>query len=94
MINGESIAYHIYDTMFNENKEHEYVDCIANSYVTDFDIFSKEAIETFARASYVLAKDYGIDMMALPFKSDVIKDAVNEYILNNNNKDKEYSIDI
>lgn len=94
LINGESIAYHIYDTMFNENKKHEYVDCIANSYVTDFDIFSKEAIETFARASYVLAKDYGIDMMSLPFKSDVIKDAVNEYILNNNNKDKEYSIDI
>lgn len=92
LINGEKIAFEVYKNMVKKNNGKEFVDIIANSYC-DANLESEEMLDFLDRARYVLAKDYGVDMLELQFRFDHIKDKVRDkYVPNIDDIDEHISI--
>lgn len=77
-INAEIISYYTNMELIEKNLKYEYVDRIANTY-SDVDLDSDNCVETFVKAKHILEKEYGVDMMSLPFKHPNLKDEIKEF---------------
>lgn len=83
-IDAELISYYVYEAFYLKKFPNEFVDTLANSY-SHIDYSSDSCLDTLLIAKDILNKDYGVDMMQLPFKNQFLIQELNEYELNKNN---------